>query len=135
MMLPWSVLSGWNLPHSVVICAQCDGGPTPTTPTPLKQGRLVLEDGKGLLQTLNLGCAAPTTLLIGLRSGDATRLDLGIVLQNSAELSVLGRTVGCQLGDGLVQPRGLFGLVLDILHFQSRGHLVLLRHLLVFRLG
>merc|ERR1719373_1057438 len=66
-------------------------------------GSLLLEDGECLLEALDLRGAAALALLVGLRLRDAALLDLGVVLQDRAELRVRGLALAAVLRHGLVQ--------------------------------
>merc|ERR1719373_1312856 len=77
-------------------------------------GRLLLEDGECLLETLNLRSAAALALLVGLRLRDAALLDLGVVLQNRAELCVCRIALAAVIRHGLVRARELLRHVLHV---------------------
>mmetsp|Transcript_59377 Transcript_59377/g.193736 ORF Transcript_59377/g.193736 Transcript_59377/m.193736 type:complete len:468 (-) Transcript_59377:870-2273(-) len=101
---------------------------------PLHESRLVLQGAKRLLEALNLCLAASRALLVSLGLGDATLLDLAVVLQNRLKLGACRLTIRRQLRDGSVQRLRLLGLVLHVLLLHRLGDLVLLRNLLVLRL-
>merc|ERR1719277_655507 len=54
----------------------------------LYERRLILEDGQGLLQALDLRLAPGLAVLVGLRLGNAAVLDLVEVLEDGGQLSM-----------------------------------------------
>merc|ERR1719498_1744755 len=83
--------------------------------TALDEGSLVLQNGKCVLEALDLLLSACLSLLVALWLGDASFLNLSIVLHHCRELSVGGVSVSRELSNLLVQACSLLGLVLGIL--------------------
>merc|ERR1719150_3555986 len=101
----------------------------------LGQGSLIFQDGESLLQTINLCSTSTLALLVRLWLGDASILDLAVVLQDGAQLGVFRLSVSRELGDTLVKTLELLRRVFDVLFFGSTGHFVLLCGLFVLGLG
>merc|ERR1740115_677057 len=97
----------------------------------LHEGSLILEDGQSLLETCDLGCTACLALFVRLRLGNATLLELAIIVQNCGELRAGCVPITTELTDALIQALVLLGFIFGVLRLHSHAQLVLLSCFLV----
>merc|ERR1719443_1686169 len=101
---------------------------------PLNEGG-ALQDRQGFLEASNLCLAPLLALRVRLGLGDATVLDLVIVLEDGAELRRCRVPVTRELRNLLVERFELLRLVLHVLLLQRRRYLVHLRRLGILSLS
>mmetsp|Transcript_25965 Transcript_25965/g.57335 ORF Transcript_25965/g.57335 Transcript_25965/m.57335 type:complete len:329 (-) Transcript_25965:1096-2082(-) len=96
---------------------------------------LLLEDLKGVFETLNLSLTAGHPFLIRLGLRNTLLLDVTLVVQGSIDALLLGRLVILQLRKGFFGLRLLLLSILQCCLLLSLGNLAFLHHLLVLLLG